>query len=134
MAVSIDPEADTAPLGVSIPGVPPPEPVEAVSDFERTVAGNLRQPSTCGKAFVRQMINDTEPEAEEKLAAFIAESGGLGLRRNVAGLLAQLQAASDNAERYRRALEALASNAHIAPAQYPAGLRAVLTEALGRAY
>ena len=134
MAVSADPEADTAPLGVSIPGVPPPEPVEAVSDFERTVARNLRQPSTCGKAFIRQMINDTEPEAEEKLAAFIAESGGLGLRQNIANILAQLQAASDNAERYRRALEALASNAHIAPARYPAGLRAILTEALGRVY
>ena len=36
------PTFDTAPLGISIPGVPRPNPVPAVSDLEIAIAKNLR--------------------------------------------------------------------------------------------
>ncbi len=125
---------DTQPLGVQIPGVPPAAPVEAISGFERAVARNLRQPTTCGKEWIRALLDDPTPDAETKLAALVAESGGRSLRENEAGLKAQLRAAFDRAERYRRALETLAANAHFAPSQYPPELREILTTALGRPY
>jgi hypothetical protein len=108
--------------------------VEAVSDFERTLARNLRQPSSCGKAMIQRMLDDSDPAAEEQLAAFIAQSGGLGIRENEAGLLVQLRVARDDATLCRRALETLAGNSHFAPANYPAELRQILTAALGRPY
>ncbi len=127
-------DTDTAPLGISIPGVPPAAPVEAISDFERALAKNLRQPSACGRDWIRALLDDPAPDAETKLAALIAESGGRAFRENEAGLLAQLQAAHDRAELYRRALETLAANPHFAPARYPAELRNILAAALGRPY
>ena len=122
------------PLGVTIPGVPPAAPVDAISDFERVMARNLRQSTTCGKAWILQLLDNPAPEAEAQLAALIADSGGRAIRENEAGLKAQLQATSDRAELYRRAVEAVASNAHLAPASYPPQLRNILVEALGRPY
>jgi len=134
MAVSIPPDA--APLGVSVDGKPlvPPGSVPAVSDFELTLAKNLRQNTHCGRSWVRELLDNSVPEAEAQLAALIADSGGRAIRHNEAGLKAQLQAVSDRAELYRRAVEAAASNAHIAPSQYPPALRDILTSALGRPY
>ncbi len=126
--------ANTAPLGVSIPGVPPAETVESVSDFELALARNLRQASSCGKEYIHRLIDDPAPEALAELAALVADSGGRALRENEANLKAQLQAASDRAEVYRRALETLAANAHFAPMNYPRELRDLLTAALGRPY
>ena len=134
MAVSLPPE--NAPLGVSIDGKPLSgrDPVPAVSDFERTLARNLRQNTHCGRAWVQRLLDNSVPDAEAELAGLIAESGGLVIRQNEAGLRAQLQAASERAERYRRAVEAVASNPHLAPASYPAELRNILILALGRPY
>ena len=127
-------DTGAAPLGVSIPGVARPAPIDAISHFERALARNLRQSSTCGRDWVRRLLDDPASEAEEQLAALIADSGGRGIRENEANLLAQLQAASERAELHRRALETLVANAHLAPANYTGQLRDILTAALGRAY
>ena len=134
MAAAFNANPADAPLGVSVPGVPPADPVEDVSAFERTVAQNLRQPSQCGRDWIRRLLDDPAPESEAALAKLVADSGGRGLRENIASLKAQLQAAAKDNNRLRRAVESAASNAHIAPAQYPAELRATLTNALGRPY
>ena len=121
-------------LGVTLPGVPRPEPVEEVSDFERLLARNLRQTGLCGREWVRRLIDDPSPEAEAELAKLIADSGGRAIRHNEAGMLAQMRAAADRAEVCRRAVETVASNAAFAPADYPPELRAALEAALGRVY
>ena len=111
-----------------------PTRVEAISDFERTLARNLRQPSSCGKEIIRQLLDDPDPMAEENLAAIIANSGARGIRENEAALRGQLQTAVNDATLCRRALETLAANPHFAPANYPSELRTILTAALGRPY
>lgn len=128
---------NTAALGVSLPGVDlaaARAAVAPVAELEVAVARNLRQPSSCGKDWIRRLIDGTEPGAEDALAKLVADSGTRHIRENEAVMRAQLQAAADNAERYRRALETLASNAHIAPAEYPRELRDILIAALGRPY
>ena len=134
MAVSLP--IENAPLGVSIDGKPlfDRDSVPAVSEFERTLARNLRQNTHCGRAWVQRLLDNSVSDAETELAALIAESGGLAIRQNEAGLRAQLQAASELAERCRRAIEAVASNPHLAPASYPAELRKILADAIGRPY
>ena len=134
MAVSFPPAS--VPLGVIIDGKPllDRDSVPSVSDFEITLARNLRQASQCGREWVRKLLDEPDPAFEAQLAAFIAESGGRGIRLNQVGLLVQLQAASDRAERYRRAVEAIAANPHLTSATYPHELRSILTEALGRPY
>ena len=132
MAVSFDTNSAATPLGVSIPGVPRPEPVEPVSNFERLLARNLRQGGACGKSWVRGLLDNPAPEAEEELALLIADSGGRAIRQNEAGMLAQMQAAAEENIRLRRAVEAVASNPGLAPANYPPGLRDALEAALGR--
>jgi len=117
-----------------IPEIPRPEPVAAVSDLEFTIARNLRQASSCGKAHVRKLLDSPGPEAEMELARLIADSGCRGLRENVADLTDQLMAVSRISELRRRAVEAAASNPYTTPAQYTPTLRQILTEALGRPY
>ena len=134
MAISFDNTTADAPLGVSIPGVPRPEPVEDVSDFERVLARNLRQGGRCGREWVRRLLDDPAPEAEAELARLIADSGGRSIRQNGAEMCAQLLVASERAERFRHAVEAVVRNAGIAPRDYPPGLRAILEAAWGRAY
>ena len=125
---------NTARLGVSIPGQAAVEaardavpPIDAV---ERMVAANLRQKSVCGQEWVRRLLND--PGEENALAALVSESGTHDLRRDLAGMKAQLQLAADDAERYRRALEVVTSNPHIAPANYPETLRQIFNAAFAR--
>ena len=132
--VNPNPTPDTAPLGISIPGVPQPNPVPAVSDLEIAIAKNLRQGSACGKAHIRKLLDTPGPEAEAELARLIADSGCRGIRENEANLTAQLVAETQKSELRRRAVETAASNPYIPPAQYPAALREILTEALGRPY
>ena len=122
------------PLGVSIPGVPAAAPVEDVSDFERVMAKNLRQQGGAGQQWIRGLLENPAPEAEAELAKLIADSGGRAIRQNEAGMRAQLQAIAEQAELYRRAVEAVVCNAGLAPANYPPDLRAALEAAWGRAY
>ena len=116
------------------PGTTPAEPLEAVSTFELTLARNLRQPTSCGKDYIRKLLDDPSPKAEAELAKWIADSGGRGIRENESGLTAQLLAESRISELRRRAVEAAASNPYTPPAQYSPELRRILTEALGRPY
>ena len=132
MAAPID--TDTTPLGVSISGVPRPEPVAAVSDAETAIARNLRQGSACGKAHIRKLLEAPGPEAEAELAQLIADSGCRGIRENEENMRVQMVAAAEENNRLRRAVETAASNPYTPPAQYPAALREILTEALGRPY
>ena len=132
MAVPI--ETDTALLGVSIPGVPRPEPVAVVSDLETTIARNLRQGSACGKAHIRKLLEAPGPEAEAELARLVADSGCRGIRENEECMRVQMMAAAEENNRLRRAVESAASNPYTPPAQYPPALREILTSALGRPY
>jgi hypothetical protein len=131
MATTTD---DTATLGISIPGVPRPDPVADVSDVETMIARNLRQASSCGKNHIRKLLDAPDPEAEMELAKLVADSGCRGLRENIASLAAQLAAEARISELRRRAVETAASNPYTTPAQYPAALREILTSALGRPY
>lgn len=110
------------------------EAIPELTEIERAIAKNLRQASGCGRDWVRRMLDDPSPEAETLLAQLIANSGVRQIRQNEAGLEAQLVATAGVAERYRRALEALISNPHLAPQDYPEALRDILTVALGRTY
>ena len=125
-----------APLGVTLDGKPivDRDAIPAVGDFERVLARNLRQGNACGHNWIRGLLDNPAPEAEEELARLIADSGGRAIRQNEAGLTAQLRTESERAERCRRAIEAVASNPHIAPAAYPPELRDILASALGRPY
>ncbi len=132
MAVPVD--TDTAPLGISVPGVPRPDPVEEVTGFERAVARNLRQPASCGRDWIRRLIDDPSPEAEAALAKLIADSGARAIRENEAGMRARMLAAAEENNRLRRAVETVAANARLAPASFPPELRDILAAALGRPY
>ena len=103
--------------------------IPPVGEIDRVIARNLRQPSSCGKGMILNMLND--PAGEEALAEFIAKHT-LGIRRNEAGLTWQLLRRGAEAEAARRGLEAVVANCRDAVLALHPDLREIVEAGLGR--